>query len=130
MTPPTLTAAGAHALVLPAVSGGGRRRVTHVSARLLESLDRHVRAGCDTERSAALASLLALVTDVDADDQDVTEPHLTGGAPIDCPTVPALGTRVRLHLLADGAFLAAFADEAAPDRSSCRCGPACGAGPA
>ncbi|WP_449479340.1 hypothetical protein [Streptomyces abikoensis] len=129
MTSSTFTEANAHALTLPAVSHGGRRRITHVSTRLLESLARYVRAGCDAEHNAALASLLALVTDIDADDQDITEPHLKGGAPIDCAAVPTLGQRVRLHLLADGAFFAAFADDAVPDRSAC-CSPARERGPA
>lgn len=104
------------ALALPAVLHSGRRRITHMSAELLDALTPYVRAGCESEHSAVLASLLALATDVDADGQEVTEPHLTGGAPVDCALVPALGEGVRLHLLADGGFLAAFVHEAAPDR--------------
>ncbi|MFF4741315.1 hypothetical protein ACFY2W_36340 [Streptomyces sp. NPDC001262] len=106
----------AMALALPAVLCSGRRRITHVSAALLDALAPYVRAGCESERSAVLASLLALATDVDADGQEVTEPHLTGGAPIDCALVPALGEGIRLHLRADGGFLAALVSEAAPGR--------------
>ncbi|MBC2879811.1 MULTISPECIES: hypothetical protein [Streptomyces] len=102
---PSSLLTGAHTLTLPAVSAGGRRRVTHVTPRLLGALAPHVRAGCPAEHNAALASLLALVTDVDAEDQ--------GGAAIDCATVPALGERIRLHPLAGGGLLAAFADESA-----------------
>ncbi|WKK27819.1 hypothetical protein QZH56_37160 (plasmid) [Streptomyces olivoreticuli] len=110
----------ATALALPAVLCSGRRRITHVSAALLDALTPYVRAGCEAERSAVLASLLALAADVDADadGQEVTEPHLTGGAPIDCAPVPALGEGVRLHLRADGGFLAALAHEAAPTRQN------------
>ncbi|MGI5341861.1 hypothetical protein ACQEVS_32885 [Streptomyces sp. CA-181903] len=109
----TASSTGAHQLALPAVSAGGRRRVTHITARLLGALTPHVRAGCAAERAAALASLVALVTDVDAEGQGVAEPHLTGGAAIDCAIVPALGEGVRLHPLAGGGMLAAFADESA-----------------
>ncbi|MFI9206310.1 hypothetical protein [Streptomyces sp. NPDC053048] len=112
MTSPALAAAGVHALALPAVLHGGRRRITHLSARLLAALAPHVRAGCEAERSAALASLVVLVADVDAEGQGVTEPHLSGGVPVDCAVVPALGAGVRLHLLASGGFLAALGEEA------------------
>lgn len=112
MTSPTLTGSDTHVLALPAVLHGGRRRITRISAQLLAALAPHIRAGGDAEHSAALASLL--VTDVDAEDQGAAEPHLTGGAPIDCAVVPALGVGVRLRLLADGGFLVALADEAPP----------------
>ncbi|MFI1798990.1 hypothetical protein ACH427_16815 [Streptomyces sp. NPDC020379] len=116
MTPSSTGEATTAALALPAILRSGHRRITHVSAELLDALTPYVRAGSESERSAVLASLLALTTDVDADGQETTEPHLTGGAPIDCALVPALGEGVRLHLLADGGFLAAFVHEAVPDR--------------